>query len=275
MINMHLHTKASDGILSPEKLVKNCMSLGLDLISITDHDTFEAYKSIPESTIPLRIMPGIEISSFYKNDDVHVLGYGCDIHDKELVRLASMYLENRRDRALKMIELLREYDIEITWDDVAKHAGDENLIARPHVAHAMVEKGYVPFKAMAFDLYIGNNGPAYVAKEEVPTQDVIRMIQDAGGFAVVAHPGKLRNQDYVYDFIKMGLDGIEVWHPDHSFLEIEKFKDIARKNGLYMTGGTDFHGDLEGKIKLSNANVGQEVLQSVLEMYEEYKCRNK
>lgn len=271
---MHLHTRASDGVLSPEKLVRRCMSLGLDLISITDHDTFDAYKSIPESTIPLRILPGIEISSFYKNDDVHVLGYGCDINDKELTDLASMYLKNRKDRALKMIELLKEYDVEITWEDVAKHAGDKNLIARPHVAQALVERGYVPYRAMAFDLYIGNNGPAFVNKEEVPTKDVIRMIQDAGGFAVVAHPGKLKNQDFVHDFIEMGMDGIEVWHPDHSYQEIEKFKDIAREKGLYMTGGTDFHGDPEGRIKLSHARVGQEVLESVIKMYEEYKCRS-
>lgn len=272
---MHLHTKASDGILSPAELVRRCKNLGFDLVSITDHDTFDAYKNIPESAIPLRILPGIEISSTYKDSDVHILGYGCDMNNEALTELVDMYLINRQDRAMEMIELLAKMDVEITWQDVAKHAGEKNLIARPHVAQALVEKGFVPYKGMAFDLYIGNNAPAYVPKKEVATEEVIRMIQAAGGVALVAHPGKLVDEDYVHDFIEMGMDGIEVWHPDHDFMQVKKFMEIAEKHALYMSGGTDFHGDKDRKIQLTNAPVDARVLESVITMYQEYLCKKK
>lgn len=274
-INLHLHTRASDGSLSPAQLVKQAKAIGLDLISITDHDTMEAYKQIPADNAPLRILPGIEISSMHQGHDVHILAYGCDFNNKALIELTEDYLVGRKDRALKMIELLGELGMEITIEDVIANAGSGELIARPHVAQALVQRGHVRSKHEAFDKYIGNFKPAFAPKPEFLVPDVISVIHGAGGFAVVAHPGKLTDPDFVEEFIAFGLDGIEVWHPDHYQYQVDEFIDIAQNNGLYMTAGSDFHGDNENSVLFDSVPASELILESVRKLYQEYKCRNR
>ena len=274
-INLHLHTRASDGMLSPAQLVKQAKNIGLDLISITDHDTMDAYKQIPEDYAPLRILPGMEISSMHQGNDVHILAYGCDFKNEALIELSENYLVGRRDRALKMIELLSELGMDIEIDEVLAMAGSGELIARPHIAQVLVHHGYVRTKNEAFEKYIGNFKPAFAPKPEFSVPDVISVIHGAGGFAVVAHPGKLTNPDYVEEFITFGLDGIEVWHPDHYQYQVNEFIDIAQNNGLYMTAGSDFHGENKDSVLYDNVPASELILESVRKLYQEYKCRNR
>jgi hypothetical protein len=272
-INLHLHTRASDGALTPAQLLLQAKRIGLDLISITDHDTMAAYTQIPENTTPLRIVPGIEISSLHKGNDVHILAYGCDSDNKELKELTDMYLAGRRDRAIKMIALLEDLGISIELSEVVAMAGAQELIVRPHIAQVLVKKGFVRNKNEAFDRYIGNFKPAFVAKPEQSVQDVVSIIHAAGGFAIIAHPGKLADPAYIEEFIKMGIDGLEAWHPDHYQYQVDDFIEIAQKNGLYITAGSDFHGENENTQLFDMVPANEIILDSVRKLYGEYLCR--
>lgn len=271
---MHLHTNVSDGLLTPAEIVKQARNLGLDLISITDHDTADAYKMLPAEHAPLRILPGMEISSMHQGNDVHILAYGCDFENIALQEMMDMYLLGRKNRAIRMIELLADLGIKIKLEDVIAVAGSRELIVRPHIAQILVKKGFVGSKNEAFDKYIGNFKPAFAPKPELKVEAVIKIIQNAGGLAVVAHPGKLVSATFVHEFIEMGLDGIEVWHPDHYQAEVEAFIDLAQKNGLYMTAGSDYHGDSERNNLFDTVPATDVILGSVRELYQEYKCRS-
>ncbi len=272
-INLHLHTNVSDGLLTPAELIQRSRQVGLDLISITDHDTGDAYGKLPREIAPLRIIPGMEISSQHEGNDVHILALGCDLQNAGLVAMTEMYLIGRRERAIKMIEKLCEMEMEITLDEVIKVAGSRELIVRPHIAQILVNRGYCHSKNEAFDKYIGNFKPAFFPKPELPVPSAIKIIHDAGGFAIIAHPGKLVKNSYVEEFIGMGIDGLEVWHPDHYPYEIENFTNVCLKNGLYMTAGSDFHGDQSSQNLFDAVPASQLVLESVNRLWKEYQCR--
>ena len=274
-VNLHLHTSVSDGILSPKELVKEALAKNLELISITDHDTADAYLMLPEDYAPLRILPGMEVSSMHKGHDVHILAYGCDFKDPALKQMTEMYLEGRKTRAIRMLELLAKLNIHITLDEVIAVAGSRELIVRPHIAQVMLQKGYVQSKNEAFDKYIGNFKPAFAPKPELKVESVIDIIHNAGGFALIAHPGKLTNAAFIYDIIEMGIDGLEVWHPDHYPAEVDNFIAIAQKHGLYLTAGSDYHGDNERNNVLDMVPASPLVLESIHSLYMAYKCRLK
>ena len=274
-INLHLHTNVSDGALSPSRLIKRSLEIGLDLISITDHDTADAYHQLLEMHHPLKILPGMEVSSQHQGHDVHILAYGYDQHEKKLNEMTEMYLLGRRNRAIKMISLLAELGLNISLDEVIAVAGSRELIVRPHIAQILVNKGYCQTKNEAFDKYIDNFKPAFVPKPEVSVSEAISVIHGAGGLAVIAHPGKLAKASFLDDFIPLGIDGLEVWHPDHYQWEIDNFINIAQKNGLYMTGGSDFHGEQDKHNLFDVVPAPAVVLESVSKLWNEYKCREK
>jgi len=274
-VNLHLHTKVSDGNISPIELIKRAQQIGLDLISITDHDTADAYSHIPKDVAPLKILPGMEVSSQYKGDDVHILAYGCDFNNPVLQDMTEMYLTGRKERAKKMIKLLAEMGMPIALEEVNAIAGSRELIVRPHIAQILVNHKYCQTKNEAFEKYIGDDKPAYVPKPEVSVADVVAIIHQANGVAVVAHPGKLTKLSYLEDIIQMGIDGLEVWHPDHYQWEIDNFVKIATENGLYMTGGSDFHSDQDKHNLFDIIPLTEVVLTSIKKLWQEYQCRVK
>jgi len=274
-VNLHLHTNVSDGNISPKELIKRAREIGLDLISITDHDIADAYTQIPENIAPLKILPGMEISSFYEGDDVHILAYGCDLNNSALRAMTEMYLIGRKERAQKMIKLLAEMGMPISLTEVITIAGSRELIVRPHIAQVLVNNKFCQTKNEAFEKFIGDNKPAYVPKPEVSVVDVISIIHQADGFAVIAHPGKLTKLSYLQDIIKIGIDGLEVWHPDHYQWEIDNFIDIATENGLYMTGGSDYHGEQDKYNLFDIIPLPEIVLDSIKKLWNEYQCRVK
>lgn len=274
-VNLHLHTNVSDGNISPKELIKRSQEIGLDLISITDHDIADAYTQIPENIAPLKILPGMEISSFYEGDDVHILAYGCDLNNSALRAMTEMYLIGRKERAQKMIKLLAEMGMPISLTEVIAIAGSRELIVRPHIAQVLVNNKFCQTKNEAFEKFIGDNKPAYVPKPEVSVVDVISIIHQADGFAVIAHPGKLTKLSYLQDIIKIGIDGLEVWHPDHYQWEIDNFIDIASENGLYMTGGSDYHGEQDKHNLFDIIPLPEVVLDSIKKLWKEYQCRVK
>lgn len=271
-INLHIHTKFSDGAFKPKKIIERSIENNLDIISITDHDTVDAYKHIPSCHSPMKILPGIELSSSWVNDDVHVLGYGIDIHHKPLLEILTWMKEGRRNRAKKMLGKLSVLGINIPLEHVLSYTGDMNLIVRPHIAQALVANNHCRNKQEAFEKFIGNDAPAYVPKPILSTSDAISIIHDAGGIAVIAHPSKIKSLDYLDDFLNMGLDGVEVWHPDHSETLINELAEYSIKNGLYQTGGTDFHGEEDFKDYIGNTFVSEAALDDIQTIWNNYKC---
>jgi len=265
-IDLHVHTTASDGTFTPDQVVQEAIKIGLDCIAITDHDTIagiEPAKKKAEGRI--MVIPGIEINTDYHERELHILGYFIDCRDKFLLRELSRIHELRRQRIASILDKLHDIGYEITMADVETEAGGGS-IGRPHIARALVKKAYVNSTGQAFSYLIGRNGPAYVPRYDLQAAEAVSLIRQAGGIAVWAHPGHTQGDEMLPELIAAGLQGIEVYYPDHSKTQIEHYKKLADNNGLLMTGGTDFHGDItKNKYWLGAMDVPDEVLPALLQ----------
>jgi predicted metal-dependent phosphoesterase TrpH len=274
-INLHIHTSCSDGAFKPREVINKSQQKCIDIISITDHDTIEAYKHIPQSGFPTRILPGIELSSSWEEQDIHILGYGIDYKNKPLIEILGWMKEGRHTRAERMIDKLEKLGLKIPFELVLSFTGEMNLIVRPHIAQALVAKKYCKNKQEAFEKYIGNDAPAYVPKPILSTPEAIEFIHNAGGIAVIAHPGKLKSMNFLNDLITLKIDGLEVCHPDHQDYLIKELSEFCVKNCLYQTGGSDFHGEPGGLTYLDKTLVPEAVIKDVQTIWDKYKCRMK
>ncbi|MCD4817461.1 MAG: PHP domain-containing protein [Candidatus Cloacimonetes bacterium] len=245
-IDLHLHTNYSDGIFSPKEVLELAAKNEYTIISITDHDTLDGYRAAQEINhkYDLKILPGVEVSSYYKNRDVHILAYDIAPDDQEFNELLEYIQKSRYIRAERIIENLEKLGISVDFERVKALAGKNVLIARPHIARAMVENGTCKSTQEAFDNYIGNESPAYVLKKTPTVDEIIESIHRAGGVAVLAHPHTLFNDSYIYDFVEMDLDGLEVFYAKYDEHTVDHYDEIAQKNNLIRTGGSDFHGML-------------------------------
>lgn len=245
MYDLHVHTTASDGVFSPEEVIDIAMENELKGIAITDHDTITglivAEKYAKEHKKTLAFVPGIEINTDYKDNEVHILGYFIDYNNKELLTKLKKLKKARYERAIKMIDKLRNMGLILDFATVQKLASG-GLIARPHIGQALVNKGYVFSVREAFEKYLARGKPAYVPRAKYPPQEAINLIKKAGGVAVLAHPGLIRDRDIINEVIQMGIEGLEVFYPEHTPKEIGGFLEICQKNKLLVTGGSDFHG---------------------------------
>ncbi|MEK4970203.1 PHP domain-containing protein [Cytobacillus sp. FSL R7-0696] len=239
--DLHLHTTASDGELTPLELMQYAVEKRLKTISITDHDTIngveEAY-SISHN-LPIQLIRGIELSSTYKDRRIDILGYNIHPTNHLKKKLAFIY-ENRLDRANKMVKLLNSYGVHINMRDIRKQMVGE-LICRPHIAMAIVEKGYASCKNDAFRRYIGDDSPTHVPLDTMSVEEAIATIHEAGGHAVLAHPRLIKDDQLVLELLRLGLNGIEVWHRRHTSKDVKKYKRMAKKYEILQTGGSDFH----------------------------------
>lgn len=245
-VDLHAHTIFSDGQLSPEELVEHAIERRLAALAVTDHDTVEA---IPRALVAaegrLRLVPGIEISSALDGDDLHVLGYFIDHESESLRERLVAFRQDRRNRAHAILERLSELGVGV--DEAAVFASAEpGVVGRPHVAQALVRAGHVPTVEAAFQQYLGPRGRAFVPRPEFHTEDAIGCIRDAGGAAVLAHPGPNLPVTVVERLREAGLDGIEVWHPMHGTAAVRRWREVARRLHLIESGGSDFHGTHRG-----------------------------
>jgi len=263
-IDLHTHTTYSDGLLTPKELIQCAVERKLAAVAITDHDEvagIEEAVSMGQS-LGIEVIAGIEISTLYKGLDVHVLGYFIDYKSKIIQDYIKKSKVWRKKRARKIVNKLHKMGIRLPFDLVLFKAGD-GCIGRPHIADAMVEQGYVLSFQEAFEKYLADNKPAFVAKTQIETREAISKIQSAGGLTFLAHPSVSLLEHHIYDIIKLGLDGIETVHPRHTPFQVDQYREIVRKNGLLECGGSDTHGNRRGDETLGTMNVPYDILQEM------------
>lgn len=252
-VDLHLHTTASDGLLSPTELVELTASKGIRTISVTDHDTTagleEAQRAVDK--VPgMRLIPGIELSCDVPGGEVHVLGYFMDTGDTGFQQALAAFREGRLARGHGMVQKLAEFGLHIEWERVREIAGDAS-VGRPHVARALVEAGYFSEPAEAFREYLGRNGKAYVEREKLTPTDAVKLLNDVGGVAVFAHPwferrgGEPEPEQSLIETVEelkaAGLHGMEVHYAMYDEAMVDWLADLARAYDLIPCGGSDYH----------------------------------
>jgi len=276
-IDLHIHSNASDGRFSPGELVRQSLTQGLAVISICDHDTvngipaaLEAGKNFPQ----LRIIPGVEISADVDSGEVHVLGYFVDYTNQELAAALERFRNSRLIRAQKMIAKLRELGIYIDWERVKQIAGDSAL-GRPHLAQAMLEKGYIGALKEAFAKYIGFGGPAYVPREKMTPVESVKLILRSDGLPVLAHPFTIENTETLIVELKAaGLVGLESYYDSYTPEQIKSLVGLAKKYELIATGGSDYHGlDVTNETMLGAVEVPSDSADQLIAVAKQRRLR--
>ncbi|MFD9908616.1 PHP domain-containing protein [Streptomyces sp. NPDC059063] len=250
-IDLHTHSTASDGTDTPAQLVRNATAAGLDVIALTDHDTTRGHaEAIAALPAGLTLVTGAELSCRLDGVGLHMLAYLFDPDEPELARERELVRDDRVPRAKTMVAKLQELGVPVTWEQVARIAGDGS-VGRPHVAEALVELGVVPTVSDAFTPdWLADGGRAYAEKHELDPFDAIRLVKAAGGVTVFAHPaaaqrGKVVPESAIAELAAAGLDGIEVDHPEQLAYAPEsgpRLRALAADLGLLVTGSSDYHG---------------------------------
>jgi 3',5'-nucleoside bisphosphate phosphatase len=248
-VDLHLHTTASDGVMSPSEIVRYARKRGLQAIAITDHDTIEGLEEgVSEGErIGFEVIPGIEISAEHSPGSMHLLGYFFEIHHPMLTERLAYLQGARAERNPKIVAKLNDLGIKVTYEDVIRASGG-GQVGRPHFAQVLLDMGYVNSFQEAFDRFLRKGAPAYVDKVRFAPKEALRFINEASGIGVLAHPNTLGTNGYgdlerlILQLMEYGLKGIEVYYPEHSGLAVAQYKGLAERYGLLATGGTDYHG---------------------------------
>lgn len=277
-IDLHLHSTASDGLLTPEALVQKAAALGLTVIALADHDTVDgvdlaiaAAKAFPR----LKIIPAIEISTETPTGEVHILGYFIDHTSEELKTTLNQFRNSREIRARRMVDKLKNKGVNISWERVREIAGSGS-IGRPHVAQAMLEKGYISSLAEAFEKYIGHGGPAYVERDKMTPAEAVKLVIQTDGLAMLAHPSTVSNvESLVIELKAAGLAGIEAYYKDYTNEQIEGWVNMATRHNLIVTGGSDYHGlDDTTEVMIGGTPVPQECVERLVALAWERKVKS-
>ncbi len=250
MIDLHLHTTASDGRSSPPLLAAECAAAGITTMAVTDHDTLAA---LAEATAAARArglecVPGIEITAVHEARDVHMLAYFIRTDGQELATFLERQRADRRRRLFDMMDLLERNGAPVDREQVRERVTQSGQSpGRPVLAEALVRTGHVQSIAEAFERYLGEGRPAFVARQGASPREVIELVARAGGLSSLAHPGKLHDDTLIPPLVDAGLPAIEVHHPDHDSADTDRYRRIASQYGLLVTGGSDYHGPGTGR----------------------------
>ena len=247
MIDLHLHTTASDGRLSPAQLVARASAAGLTTISVTDHDTVAAIGEVTELAkgVNIRVVAGIEITAVDDGRDVHMLGYFFDTASAPLAgvlqRQRSLRVSRVREIGAKLATLGMVVDVESVLLAAAARPGSS--VGRPQVARELVRAGYVASVHDAFDKWLATGRPAFIPRTGPSPAAIVDVIHEAGGVASMAHPGVTKRDELIGPLVERGMDAIEIYHSDHTLDDQRHYELIAHRYDLLVTGGSDFHGE--------------------------------
>jgi len=267
-VALHIHSNVSDGRLSPAEIIRKSAEGNIVVISLTDHDTVDGIRPALEAArdFPkLRVIPGVEISTDISQGEVHILGYFIDYTNDELLATLNGMRNSRQKRAQGMISRLKELGLTIEWARVKEIAG-AGSIGRPHVAQAMLEKGYISSIQEAFAKFIGRGGPAYVERGKISPLEIVKLIVRANGLPVLAHPITVNDLETTITELKAGgLVGIETYYGNYTIQEVDTIIGLASKHSLITTGGSDFHGlDMSMETVIGGTDVPMESVEQLI-----------
>lgn len=272
-IDLHVHSTASDGTLTPSELVQEAVSRKISAIALTDHDSVSGIEEALEAgkKYNVEVVPGVELSTEYMNTEIHVVGLFIDWHNESLLRQLHAFRDNRDNRNLKMIDRLREEGFSITAEAIYERNPDA-VIARPHIARYLVDTNQVKDMQTVFDKYIGDGCKCYVDRMKITPMQAVELIHEAGGTAILAHPClyKMKRKEIevmVQEMIAAGLDGIEAVYSCNQGSDEKDYREMAARYSLLVSGGSDFHGSNKPYIKLGtgkgNLSVSYELLEQI------------
>ena len=269
LVDLHIHSTASDGVFTPSEVVRLALEQGMAAIALTDHDTLGGVAEAQQAVVGtgLEVIAGVEVNSEGGWGDLHFLGYYVDLDNDFLQGRLQMMQDARVGRAHQMLERLRDRGMALEWEQIQALVGGDS-VGRPHVARALLDRGYVETVQEAFDRFIGNDGPAYVPRLKLTPPEVIRAITGAGGIPVLAHPAHSRPPavERIPEFVDYGLRGVEVHYPHHSPEEIETLLELCQAYDLLVTGGSDFHGpSVREGVSLDSVHVPWECVERLRE----------
>jgi len=280
-VDLHLHTTASDGVLTPSEIVRYAKSRGLQAIAITDHDTIEGCEEgLSEGgKLGFEVIPGIEISAEHSPGSMHILGFFLDIYHPLLNERLEYLQRARAERNPKIIGKLNQLGVHITYEEVLKASGG-GQVGRPHFANVLIEKKYVRSFQEAFERFLKKGALAYVDKVRFTSKEALHFINEAKGVAVLAHPNTLGMNGYpdleklILRLVDEGLKGIEVYYPEHSPAEIGQYKALAERFGLLSTGGTDYHGMEKNGLEIGMGRGDMKLPYSIVESLKAVRSRS-
>lgn len=271
MIDLHTHSTASDGSLTPTQLMQAAKEGGLSAIALTDHDTIDGIEEASNAAEKLHLgfIPGIELDIRWEPGEFHLLGLGIR-HPGGAFRAALDEISRRREaRNLQILDRMQELSIEVNYDDIRALSGGGS-VGRPHFAAALVNRGLVRNREQAFSQFLRKGKPLYVPKEGLELAQALELIKEAGGIAALAHPMSLyvswgRLPGLVKDLADQGLDGIEAWHPTAKVRSCKRLEELGTRLGLFITAGSDFHGETRPDRKLGITAGGRKIEEAILE----------
>lgn len=271
--DLHIHSNYSDGVKSPEEIINLAIKDNIKCISITDHDSIASQYVTKNKYDGIDIIPGIELSTEYKEMELHILGYFIDIENKSLNNIVNELNAQRIKRVEEILFNLKKHQINLELEDLAVDI--DSTIGRSHIANAMVKKGYFNNYKSAFRTFLIQGKPGYVKGFRLNYRDCIDIVNKSGGVAVLAHPGQIYRKIEVENILKelkcFGLKGIEVYHPSHSQGDINKFFNLSKKYKLCVTGGSDYHGSILSYDNLSIGSCG--LSKEALEKFIKFNIR--
>ena len=269
-VDLHIHSTASDGRFTPEEIVRKAAGLGLTVIALTDHDSVDGIDAALRAAraFPgLRVIPAVEINTDVPHGEAHILGYFIDYNSRELQDTLQRLRQSREGRARGMIAKLNDLGIHLDWQRVQEISGDSSM-GRPHIAQALLEKGYITSFKEAFDKYIGREGPAYVEREKITQVETVELILRANGLPVLAHPFTIDDPEAMIIKLKAaGMIGIEAYYKNYTAEETRTLVGWADKHHLLTSGGTDYHGlDESIEVMMGGTEVPMESVERIIDL---------
>lgn len=272
--DLHIHTACSDGTHGPEEIVELAKKAGLKTIAITDHDVVDGIAPAVKKgeEVGVEVIPGIEFTTEARDTEIHILGYFIDYRSRHLIEAITRIQKGREKRIYEICEKLKKLGVDLPPEKVFKLAG-HRAAGRPHVARALIMEGYVKDVREAFSRYLDFHGPAYVSHYKLSPEEAVELVGSAKGLPVYAHPAVSDCDEIIPDLMLAGLAGIEVYYTGHGQMATRHYLNLAKKYGLLVTGGSDFHGFKSGReVELGDLAIPDELVDK---LRNEYFHRNK